>query len=260
MAAAILIMPAPPLGAAASPPRSLREVFPSLSDAQRRAAFSSQGLRHTFAQGGQPALVPAAGSGIDILTPVMDREPIQIVESLLVIPRQGRALTKLDAYNAIGRIQNISDHYVFSRPRNAYIPLFEESTRLEDGRRNRPIPDPPPSAALPASETVHLRLRDAYFGNTYLRGTFSAGERGITYHLTNSAAVRFLVFPVMREERFVTVIYVEPIWEGLLVYSMAGIAIPEFLVPMVNLPFNVDRRLTILTNWLTDGLDPHRRR
>ena len=235
----------------ASPLRSIDYIFPYLDRNQRAEVFTAEGLRNTFLEHETPLLIPAAGSGVNILGTVMDKNPLQLVEALVVVPYSRRILSKLDAYNAIGRIGDIRNQLIYSYSRDMYIPLFEESTRLYNGRRNRPIPDPPPATELPCSETVYIRLRDTFFGTTYLRGSLTTGSYGITYYLTNNAAIWFLLFPVMRAERFAAILYVEPVAEGMLVYSVAGIAIPEFIANRVNLAANIDRRITVFMNWLS---------
>ena len=236
-----------------APMRSLDEIFPGLGMDYRWRVFSWEGLRNTFLEHEAPLIVPAPHSGIDLLSAVREKNPTQLIEALVVVPYSGRVLTKLDAYNVIGMIQGISDQKIFSYSRETFIPLFEESTRLYNGRRNQPIPDPPPATVLPDSETVYIRLKDTFFGNTFLRGNLTTGRYGITYHLTNNAAVWFLMFPVMRAERFAAILYVEPIAEGMLVYSVAGIAIPEFIANRINLAANIDRRISVFMNWLSDG-------
>jgi len=234
--------------------RTLNEIFPSLTREQRTRVFSAAGLKNTFTRRETPLITPAPNSGIDLLNAAWEKIPTQLIEALIVVPYSGRALTKLDAYNVIGRIENISNYTVHSPSRGGHIPLFEISTRLDNGNRNRPIPDPPPATVLPSSETIYLLLKDTFFGNTYFRGTFSESRHGITYNLTNNTAVWFLVFPVMRAERFVTVLYLEPLREGMLIYGVAGIDIPEFLVTRINLASQIDVRLTIFINWLRDGI------
>jgi len=238
----------------AVPRRSFAQLFPGLPLDQLVAVFSDAGLRNTFRSTENPLLRPAPNSGIDVLSAVMERSPTQIVEALVVIPYSGRPLNMLDTYNVIGRIQNISDQLVYSPSRGGFIPLFEQSSRLEGGRRNRPIPDPPPATVLPVTETVYIILRDTFFGDTYFRGVLTAGIHGITYNMTNNAAVWFLVFPVMRAERFSAVLYIEPIAEGTLIYGMAGIDIPPFLIDRINLDFQINRRVSVLINWLREGL------
>ena len=217
------------------------------------AVFSEAGLRNTFRSDETQLIIPSSNSGIDIMSAVMEKSPTQLVEALVVIPYTRRTLNLLDIYNAIGRIQSISEQLIYSPSRGGYIPLFEQSTRLDGGRRNRPIPDPPPATILPSSETMYINLRDTFFGNTYFRGSLSTGRHGITYYMTNNTAIWFLVFPVMRAERFAAILYVEPIAEGTLVYGMAGIDIPEFIADRVNLGFQINRRVSVLINWLRDG-------
>jgi hypothetical protein len=234
--------------------RSFDEIFPGLAREQRQMVFSETGIKNTFTRNEGPLVIPALNSGVDLLGAVMEKRPTQLVESLLVVPYTGRALNKLDIYNAIGRIQNISDYMIYVSSRGGHIPLFEESTRLQNGNRNRPIPDPPPATILPSSETVYLCIRDTFFGNTYFRGDLTVVDHGITYYLTNNTAVWFLLFPLMRAEKFASVLYVEPLVEGTLVYGMAGIDIPEFIATRINLSLQIDRRLTVLIDWLSDGL------
>jgi hypothetical protein len=234
--------------------RSLNQVFPGLTREQRLTASSEAGLRNRFTRSETPLFIPAPNSGIDLLSAAMEKTPTQLVEALVIVPYRGRRLNMLDAYNAIGRIENISDYTIFVSSRGGHVPLFELSTRLENGNRNRPIPDPPPATVLPSSETMYICLRDTFFGNTYFRGDFSVGNHGITYNLTNNTTVWFLLFPVMRAERFSAILYVEPLTEGMLIYSIAGIDIPEFLATRINLGFQIDRRVTIFINWLRDGL------
>jgi hypothetical protein len=236
------------------PLRSLNELFPDLTREQRRDVFSATGLKNTFLRREAPLITPASYSGIDLISAAMQKRPTQLIEALIVIPYRGRTLNKLDAYNAIGRIEEISTYTVYSPSRGGQIPLFERSTRLDNGNRNRPISDPPPATILPSSETVYILLRDTFFGNTYFRGDLSINCHGITYNLTNNVAVLFTIFPVMRAERFITTLYVEPIREGMLVYGVAGIDIPEFLVTRINFASQIDVRLAIFINWLRDGL------
>jgi len=62
-----------------------------------------------------------------------------------------------------------------------------------------------------------------------------------------------LMFPVMRAERFAAIFYVEPVAEGMLVYSVAGMAIPEFIANRMNLAASIDMRVTVFFNWLSAG-------
>jgi len=233
--------------------RSFYELFPDLTANQARRAFSDYGLRNTYYHYEKPKFVPALNSGIDLINSVNTKKPTQLVEALIVVPYNGKTLSLLDAYNAIGRIENIKDYQVYSSAQDRYISIFTESTRLNNNRRNSVIPDPPPATRLPSADTFYLCIRDAWFGNTYFRGDFSTAPYGINYKLTNYLAVWYLVFPVMGAEKFATNLYIEPLEEGMLVYGMVGIDIPEIFVAKMNMSSNINRRLTVFINWLSDG-------
>ena len=235
------------------PLRSFDEIFPSLTREQRREVFTERGFRNTFSRNETPIITPAANSEINLYNAALQRRPTQLVEALVVIPYAGRQLTMLDAYNTIGQIQNIKNYTIYSPKAGRNIPLFEESHRIDINRRNNPLPDPPPATVLPSSETIYLCLKDTYFGNTFFRGEFSTSLYGVTCNLTNHLAIWFLVFPVMSADKFTTILYVEPIREGMLVYGMVGIDIPDFVAGRINLPSNINRRLNIFISWLRDG-------
>ena len=235
----------------AAPLRSVYDLFPGLDENQMRTVFSSRGLRNTFLHHQPPVIVPASDAQIDLLRLAMQKTPKQLVEALVVVPYAGKALTMLDAYNAIGRVRKISDYTILQR--GSYIQLFEESTRLNDGNVSSPIPDPPPATVIPLSESIYMCLKDTYFGNTYFRGDLSVSDYGITYNLTNYLAIWYLIFPVMRAEKFATILYVEPLKEGTLIYGVVGLDIPEFLIERIHLGPNINRRLNIFINWLRDG-------
>jgi len=233
--------------------RTLNDLFPNLNANQRRNVLSEGGMRNIFFAREKPIFVPASNSGINIMADVMKRTPVQLIETLLVVPYRTRTLTKLDAYNAISQVEKLSTHLV-RQSRGVDIPLFAEAVRLEGTSRNSYVPDPPPATVLPSSETIHLRIRDYYFGNTYFRGEFKENEHGVTLELTNFLAVWYLVFPVMGAEKFAMVIYMEPIREGMLVYGLAGIDIPEFIAAKINLASNINRRVRIIINWISENL------
>jgi len=58
----------------------------------------------------------------------------------------------------------------------------------------------------------------------------------------------------MGAERVSIVIYLEPVEEGLLIYSVSGIYIPTFIANRIHLTPNINARITSLINWITEGL------
>ena len=158
----------------------------------------------------------------------------------------------LEIYNALGRIKNIKDYPALLNGNDYYA--ITESSRIDNTRNRRDIPDPQPALALPFSQTFYLRLKEPNFSNFFLRADVSISLYGITYAMTNFADIRLFLLPVMRAERFATIIYLEPVEEGVLIYSVTGFYLPGFIADRVNLTPNINRRIAIFTNWITDGL------
>jgi len=250
-----VIFEGPPLIFEASPifeSRSFDEIFPGFSRSKKSGAMSDAGLRNSFEKDGFPMLIPDPNSGIDLFSNVMIKKPSHIVEALVVVPYNERELDMLDIYNALGSIKTIKDHTISVNDRD--IAIFTETTRLESARNRKPIPDPPPADTLPYSETMYLRFIDPYLGDLYLRGDVFISLYGITYSMTNFMDVRYSIFRVMKAERFTAIIYLEPVKEGILVYSMSGLYLPAFIAKRINLTPNMNRRITVLLSWIIDGI------
>jgi len=233
--------------------RSFDALFPGITERQKQRIFTDEGMINSFLRNETPLFVPASNSGINLWPVVMEKIPSQMVEALAVVPYNNRPLSRLDIYNVLQKIRNLSNYTINSKSRGT-IPLFEGSTRIDTPNRNRPIPDPPPALILPSTETIYVRVKDAFFGNTYLRGDFSTSYYGITYRLTNSTTIWYAIFPVMGTEKLAMVIYAEPVAEGLLVYGLAGLDIPMFIATTINLADNINMRVRILMSWLIDNL------
>jgi len=234
--------------------RSFGEIFPGIGQERKEAVFSEEGLIRVLRGDQRLELVPASGSGIDLYGAMTEREHNFLSEILIVVPHPGRTLDKLAAYNALGRIQDLSGRLFHSHTRQGMVPLFEEATRLESLRRTVPIPDPRPARELPASETVYIRLRDVNFGNTFYRGEFSTSPYGIFYRLTNFRAIRFLLFPVLREENLSATLYMEPIVEGMLIYVVAGADVSNFVASRIDIPSAIAKRGAVFLEWVSYGL------
>ena len=239
---------------AETPLRSFEDLFPGFTESQKNEIFSPEGIIRSIRSNEPLLFIPAVGSGVDLYGAVTRSNPSFLAESLLVIPYPGRALGKLDIYNALGKIGDLKGRLYHSHTRGAEVPLFEEATRVDGGRRNTPISDPPPAATFPASETVFIRLKDVNFGNTFYRGDMSISPHGITYSLTNTRNISYLFFTVMREGRFTAVLYMEPLREGVLVYSMAGAEASDFVSNRVDIPSAISKRLEVFIGWVGDGL------
>jgi hypothetical protein len=232
--------------------RTIRAIFPDLSQTQRMRVVGETGLRYAFEKDGSPTLIPGQDSGLDLLSSVMAKKPSHIIEALVVVPYKKRELDMLDIYNALGSIKNIKDHKLTVNGRE--ITIFTDTTRLVSAKNRKPIPDPSPSDILPYSETMYLLFLDPYLGDLYLKGDIFVSLYGITYSMTNFRDVTYSIFRVMKAERFSAIIYLEPVKEGILIYSMSGLYLPNFIAKRINLTTNMNRRITVLLNWITAGL------
>jgi hypothetical protein len=232
--------------------RSFRSIFPQLSQSQRRRVIGDVGLRYAFEKDGSPTLIPDPDSGLDLLSSVMKKKPSHLVEALVVVPYNKRELDLLDVYNALGEIKKIKNHKIISNDRE--FSIFTETTRLVSARNRKPISDPPPADILPYSETMYLLFLDPYIGDLYLKGDISVSLYGITYSMTNFRDVTYSIFRVMKTDRFSAILYIEPVKEGILIYSVSGLYLPNFIAKRINLTPNMNRRITVLLNWIIDGL------
>ena len=232
--------------------RSLDEIFPNLTRGQRTTVMSSNGLRNYFTRDENPVLVPNSDLEINLLSSVMEKNPSHLIEALVVVPYYDRELDLLDIYNALGRIESIKDHPVTVNNRDFYI--FSESSRIISSSNRRDISDPPPALTLPFSETLYLRLREANFGNLFFRGDISISVYGISYSMTNFMDVRYFLIPIMRAERFTTILYLETVKEGMLIYCVSGFYILGFIADRANLNVNINRRIDVFLKWIIEGL------
>ena len=232
--------------------RSFDTVFPGFSRLQRMAAMSKEGLRRSFGKDESPMLIPNPDLEIDLLGSVMKKNPSHLIEALAVVPYDEKEFDLLDIYNALGRIENIKDHPAPMNGRELYI--FTESTRIESARNRRAVPDPAPAVTLPFSQTMYLRLKEINFGNLFIQADISISIYGITYSMTNFIDVRYYLVPIMKAEKYITIIYLEPVKEGVLIYSITGFYLPGFIADRVNLTPSINRRITIFVNWITAGL------
>ena len=243
-------------------PRSFDDIFPSLSPAARAEVFSQDGYFRTFERpgGSAAAIIASSQSALDpgISRGVIGMQPVVLVESILVIPAETGRYSLLDVYNALSQIRDLQGRVYHSHRRQAYIPLFEEATRLDGNRRNTSVADPPRASSVPQSETIYVRLRDANFGNTFYRAQMTLDGYGLRYSLTNNRTITWTIIPAIREGRFVAQMYFEPIAEGILIYSLAGVDVSNLVMSQVHMPSAISNRLAVIIGWAAEGISRQR--
>jgi hypothetical protein len=235
--------------------RSFDAIFPGLPEKTRSAAFSGEGYIGTSVK--SAGLKSITGSGTSKIDPqiagaVISKQPGFIVESLQVIKTEDVSL--LSVYNALGNIRGLKGMLYRSHTRSKDIPLFEDATRLESEKKNNPVPDPRPALTLPSSETVYIRLKDVNFGNSYYRGEVKLAQYGLRYSLSNYKNVSYLFVPVIKEEKFNVQLYFEPIQEGILIYSIAGADVSDFVASRIDMPSAISKRLAVIIAWVAEGI------
>jgi len=157
-------------------------------------------------------------------------------------------------YNVLGNIKGLKGSLYNSHTRKKEIPLFEDATRIISDKKTTPIADPAPAVSVPAAETIYIRLKDVNFGNTYYRADMAVLKNGLRYTLSNFKNITYLLIPVIREEKFIAQLYIEPINEGVLIYSIAGTDISDFFASRVSVDSAILKRLSAITSWVAEGI------
>jgi len=237
--------------------RSFDEVFPNLNNDIRNSAFSNSGyVKSSQKTNGFVIMGNEKNSKLDsqIVNNVFRKNPNYLVESIMVISANPDSVNLLDIYNALGNIRDLGGRLYNSHTKNKSIPLFEEATRITSNKQTNAIPDPSPSKTLPKTETVYIRLKDANFGNTYYRAEIALVQNGLRYTLTNFRNISYLFIPVMKEETFIAQLYFEPIQEGILIYSVAGADISDFVASKIDVDSAISKRVNVIISWAVDGI------
>jgi len=237
--------------------RSFDDIFPEFPGTLHAKVFSRAGYFNTQPTGEEAGSNLLARQGRlkpGLVDPVLEIGPRVLVESMRVVSYPAGNVSLLDIYNAIGRIRDLGGRTYRSHSRGSETPLFEEATRLGGPRNNSPVGDPEPALELPLSQTIYMRLRDTNFGNTFYRA--EVGHDGRSLHLTmsNNRNITVMLFPAIREGMFVARMYFEPIAEGVLMYSLAGVGVSDFVSSRIHMPSAIEKRLSVIMGWAADGI------
>jgi hypothetical protein len=234
--------------------RSFNELFPRYTAGEREQAFSPEGLVLTSENSTSLRLLPSALVDIDIQESLSQKKPRFLIETLSVMPFPGNPAGLLEIYNACGKVRNLKGRLYHSFTRDKDVPLFEEAARIESARKLSPIPDPPDASILPQKETMYLRLKDVNFGNSYYQADISINQYGLIYNLTNFRNLTYLFITAIREGNFFANLYIEPLAEGVLIYSVAGANVSDFIASKIDIPSAIEKRLAVITGWISDGI------
>jgi len=237
--------------------RTFNDVFPNLSQDIKTSAFKESGyLKSSQKTNGFNIIGNGQNSKLDaqITNNVLRKNPNYLVESILVLQENSSSVSLLDIYNALGNISGLSGRLYSSFTKKQLVPLFEEANRIVSNKQTSALPDPPAAKSLPENDIVYIRLKDVNFGNTYYRAEMAIIQNGLRYTMTNFRNISYLFFPVIKEEKFIAQLYFEPIQEGILVYSIAGAEISNFISSKIDMDSAIAKRLNVLISWTIDGI------
>ncbi|MDR2150324.1 MAG: hypothetical protein LBO67_05825 [Spirochaetaceae bacterium] len=230
--------------------RAFNSIFPHLDTITKAAIFSP----HGFVQACTPSSLPILSQSLldtAIATPILSHNFKLMAEVVAVIQEQ-TDFTHL--YNALGNISGLNGR-VYQKPAQSgkYFYLFDEISRIT-ATSLLPLPDPAPASEIPLQDTFYLRLKDPIFGYSYYRVVMVRNAESLVYTLTNYKPLFYYFVPVMREGDFRAQVYLELIDEGILAYSIAGVAVPDFFVSLMDIAPAIENRMEALIQWIVEGL------
>jgi len=237
--------------------RSFDEIFPNAGQNIKTAAFSETGyIKSSRKTSGFIIVGNENGANLDpqIINIVLSKNPGYLVESILILPVTPGTVSLLDVYNAISNVRDLKGRLYDSYTKKQAVPLFEEATRIISEKQTTAVADPAPARILPQSETVYIKLKDSNFGNTFYRAEMALVQKGLRYTLSNFRNMSYLFVPVIKEDKFIAQLYFEPVQEGILIYSIAGADISDFLASRISIDSAISKRLAVITAWAADGI------
>jgi hypothetical protein len=250
---ALLILCALPASGQNGRIHSFDDLYPFIDEPQKKEVYSPAGIFISSQKSIVLQFLPSLDYLNEITDPLFDRNPSFLTESLKVIPTK-EPVELLAIYNAIRNIRGLKGRLYHSHTRNETIPLFEDATRVESQKKNNPIPDPPAALSIPNSETIYIRLKDVNFGNTFYRADINLQGQGMLYSLSNFKNLSYLFFTIVKENLFLIQFYIEPLTDGILIYSIAGADVSNFVASKVDMPSAVQKRVDVILAWIIDEL------
>jgi hypothetical protein len=233
--------------------RSFDEIFPSLDTGIREQVFSPSGYFAAYGKNYQT--LDSTNTESLFLPKIVRLKPSVVVEALFIVPYPSQPIEMVDIYNGLRKIRSLKGRLYHSQTRDADVPLFEDATRLKSSKRTATtINDPPPQTHLPDGETIFIRLKDVNFGNTYYQVDIKKNSTGFIYSLFNNRDMAYIIIPVIKSGHFIVQFYFEPIAEGILIYSLSGAEVSDFIASQVDMPSAIQKRLAVILEWIIDGV------
>jgi len=238
--------------------RSFSDLYPGMDEESQNRVFSEGGFNESRDDRLDVLLFkPDSVSDLDLIKALRDRDPTFVVESIRLIPYENDVPDLAAIYYALGQVRRLAG-LTYRSSSKGEVPLFEEASRTDGPRSSKKIDDPGFPGPVPQSETMYLRLKDSNFGNSNYQADIQAGKSGLLYTLFNTRNLSYGFIPVIGDDKFVAVLYAEPLEEGLLVYAYTAAEVSGFVANRVNIPSAIRKRLEVIIEWLSNGTGANR--
>jgi hypothetical protein len=239
--------------------RSLNDIYPEVSEADKAKFFSEEGNTRLIHNLNDLKFTPPVPNNFNVLGALPAKKYSHIVESVRVVPYNGKKADLLSIYNAFCKVRNLENLLYHSFSQDKYIQLFESASLVESKKRYYTlIADPQPALSLPQTKTMYLKLKDYYYGNTYYEAGIApnvsnAPGQGLLFSLTNFRPI-YYVIPVIGEGKLLAQLYIEPVEEGILAYSASGADVSNFVAKQISIWSVIEKRLDVFLRWMLNGL------
>ncbi|MCA1951314.1 MAG: hypothetical protein LDL24_12130 [Treponema sp.] len=238
--------------------RSIQTLYPDLQK-DKLILFSTEDGSLEILEGSkqktqfEPKLEPPFGFK-DI---IQQGKPTFVIETVRLLPLS-KPVSISRIYAALSRIRDLAGRTYQSASRGKEVPLFETASRIESLKRTNPVQDPVfpnnENIKIPTSDSFYISLKDINFGNSFYKVDMRTYDKGFLFILSNAKSLSYGIIPVIGENKFISILYVEPLTEGLLLYNQAGAQVGSLISSQVHMPSAIRKRLDVFIDWFLDGL------
>lgn len=236
-----------------APARSVDALFPGMNAAFRAALTSGNGWFYVIKKSEAPAALNASEAFRARVQKLTRNTPQTLLEMAQLVSAP-RDTNRAGIYNAAQRIRALAGRNYFSHTRQREVPLFKSAYRIMSKNDSTKVDDPPRRAAIPLSETFYIVVDDINFGDSYYQVDISGTDAGIIFSLTNTRALSVLLFTIIKSENLTMLFYIEPLDEGVLIYSLLGMNAETFASSKVDMPSAAKKRFDVIKDWLIEGI------
>jgi hypothetical protein len=236
--------------------RTLEELFPGTKEAVLNSARNgtySRSLKTAANIDIDAYLAIKPLAEINLTRRLMDAEPLYIIESLLMI-KNDKPAGKLDVYNALRKISTLRGRKYFSSTRGKETVMFEDAAIITGENNFKKQKDPPYAESIPSVETIFVTVKDVNFGNCYYKAEIKTDNTGIWYSLSNFRSINYLMIPVIKPEKLLIQLYLEPLKDGVLIYGLSGVDAVDFAEKRVDIPSTITKRLDVIYSWIGESI------